>query len=89
MTQVVDTAGGAITRVYDNLDRLTSETTLQGSISYSYDAAGRRTTMQVAGQPIVNYSYDNASRLTQIAQGSSMKNPASPVTACVQLNEEK
>ncbi len=71
MTQAVDSTGGTITRVYDNLDRLTSETTTQGSISYSYDPAGRRSTMQVAGQPVVSYSYDNASRLTQIAQGTS------------------
>lgn len=71
MTQVVDTAGGTITRAYDNLDWITSETTAQGSITYGYDAAGRRTTMQVAGQPVVNYNYDNASRLTQITQGSS------------------
>jgi RHS repeat-associated protein len=71
LTQVVDSAGGTITRAYDDLDRLTSETTSQGSISYSYDAAGRRTSMQVAGQPVVSYSYDNASRLTQITQGSA------------------
>ena len=71
MTQVVDSSGGTITRVYDNLDRLTSETTPQGSISYSYDAAERQTSMQVAGQPAVNYSYDNASRLTQIVQETS------------------
>jgi RHS repeat-associated protein len=71
LTQLVDSAGGTITRVYDNLDRLTSDTTPQGTISYSYDVAGRRTSMQVAGQPTVNYSYDNASRLTQIAQGTS------------------
>src|SRR5205807_9990777 len=64
-------AGGTITRVYDNLDRLTSETTPQGGISYTYDSADRSITMQVAGQPIVNYSYDNASRLTQISQPGS------------------
>ncbi len=52
MTQVVDTEGRTIAGSYDNLDRLISETTPQGSISYSYDAAGRRTTMQVAGQAV-------------------------------------
>ena len=30
MTQAVDSAGGTITEAYDNLDRLTSETTPQG-----------------------------------------------------------
>jgi YD repeat-containing protein len=42
MTQAVDSAGGTITEAYDNLDRLTSETTPQGQISYGYDLAGRR-----------------------------------------------
>lgn len=71
MTQVVDTAGGTITEAYDDLDRLTTETTAQGSISYGYDTAGRRTSMTVAGQPQVSYAYDNADRLTQITQGTS------------------
>ena len=39
MTQAVDSAGGTITEAYDNLDRLTSETTPQGQISYGYDLA--------------------------------------------------
>jgi RHS repeat-associated protein len=71
MTQAVDSAGGTITEAYDNLDRLTSETTPQGQISYGYDVAGRRASMTVAGQLQVTYSYDNANRLTQIAQGTS------------------
>jgi YD repeat-containing protein len=53
MTQAVDSAGGTITEAYDNLDRLTSETTPQGQISYGYDLAGRRASMTVAGQPQV------------------------------------
>jgi len=71
MTQAVDSAGGTITDAYDDLDRLSSETTPQGSISYGYDLAGRRTSMTVAGQPQVTYTYDNADRLTQIAQGAT------------------
>src|SRR5208282_3964851 len=58
-------------RSYDALNRLTGETTPQGSISYSYDNAGRRTAMSVSGQSLVSYSYDNDDRLTQIAQGAS------------------
>jgi RHS repeat-associated protein len=71
LTGVTDSIAGTITRVPDLLDRLTSETTPQGTISYSYDNANRRQTMQVAGQPQVVYSWDNANRLTGITQGSS------------------
>lgn len=62
---------GTITRGYDGLDRLTSETTPQGSVSYSYDAASRRTKMTVAGQADVIYGYNNDNRLTGITQGSA------------------
>lgn len=71
VTQIVDSINGTITRTYDGLDRLSSETTPQGSVSYTYDDAGRRSTMTVAGQSAVNYTYDNANRLTQIAQGTA------------------
>ncbi len=69
--QAVDSLAGTITRGYDNLDRLTSEGTPQGSVSYAYDTAGRRTSMTVAGQTAVSYTYDNANRLTGMTQGSS------------------
>jgi RHS repeat-associated protein len=77
MTQAVDSIAGTITDGYDNLDRLTSESTPQGSVSYTYDNAGRRTSMTVpcsSGAPAcapVNYTWDNANRLTQISQGTS------------------
>jgi RHS repeat-associated protein len=71
MTKAVDSAGGTITDAYDSLDRLTTETTAQGSISYAYDKNDRRSTMTVAGQSQVSYTYDNGDRLTQIAQGPS------------------
>jgi RHS repeat-associated protein len=71
LTRVVDSVGGTIDLGYDNLDRLTSESTPQGSVAYSYDNAGRRSSMTVAGQLPVNYSYDNANRLTGISQGPS------------------
>ena len=65
-------SAGRITRSYDGVDRLLSETTPEGSISYTYDADGRRATMTVAGQPQVAYAYDNAHRLTSITQGTSV-----------------
>src|SRR5208337_383854 len=71
LTGASDSIAGTITRVPDLLDRLTSETTPQGSITYQYDNANRRQTMQVAGQPQVVYGWDNANRLTGITQGNS------------------
>jgi RHS repeat-associated protein len=62
--------GGTITRTYDGFDRLTQEQTPEGTVTYTFDAAGRRATMTVAGQATVNYTWDNANRLTQIAQGT-------------------
>jgi RHS repeat-associated protein len=71
LTQLVDSVAGTLTRTYDGLDRLTQETTPQGTISYTYDAASRRATMTVAGQPTVTYTYDTANRLTGITQGTA------------------
>ena len=53
------------------LDLVTSETTPQGTVSYTYDMAGRRTSLTVARQPPVTYTYDSADRLTRITQGAS------------------
>jgi RHS repeat-associated protein len=66
-----NTVTATITRTYDGLDRLTQEVTPQGSVTYVYDNASRRTSMTVAGQPAVAYTYDNANRLTTIVQGTS------------------
>src|SRR5437867_5616129 len=43
LTQTADSVSGTITRTFDGLDRLTQEVTPQGTVSYGYDAAGRRT----------------------------------------------
>lgn len=72
LSSVVDSVSGTITPVFDGLDRLTSETTSQGSIGYSYDNASRRTSTAVTGQTVVSYGYDNANRLQTITQGSSI-----------------
>jgi RHS repeat-associated protein len=70
-TQFVDSLNGTISRTYDGLDRLTQETSPQGTVSYQYDAAGRRQTMSATGQSVLDYTFDNANRLTQISQGST------------------
>jgi RHS repeat-associated protein len=71
LTGATDSIAGTIIRVPDLLDRVRSETTAQGSITYRYDNSNRRTTMQVAGQTQASYTWDNANRLTAIAQGSA------------------
>jgi RHS repeat-associated protein len=62
---------GTIERTYDLLDRLTEEVTPEGTVTYAYDDAGRRTSMTVAGQSAVNYSYDNADRLIGLTRGTA------------------
>ena len=66
-----DSITGNVTRVYDDLDRLTSETTPSGTITYAYDNAGRRTSTTVTGQPAITYTHDDADRLTQITQAGA------------------
>jgi RHS repeat-associated protein len=72
LRQVIDSTAGTITRDFDGLDRLTSETTPEGSIGYTYDADGRRASMTVAGQPQAIYGYDDANRLTSVTQGTNI-----------------
>jgi len=74
LTKIVDSVGGTITREYDDLNRLTKEITSQGSIGYTYDAAGRRKSTTVAGQPQLSYTWDAANRLTQIQQAAGSTN---------------
>lgn len=71
ITSIADSLSGTISFGYDNLARVTSETTPQGVVNYTYDAAGRRATMTVTGQPTVNYGYDAANRLTSITKGAT------------------
>lgn len=49
-TQIMDSAAGTVARTFDLLDRLTAETTPEGSVSYTYDAADRRATRKIARQ---------------------------------------
>jgi RHS repeat-associated protein len=76
LTQVTDTADPhrPITFTFDPLDRLQTETTSLGTVTYTYDAAGRRTAMTVTGQAPVSYTYDANARLRTITQA-----PLNPV----------
>jgi hypothetical protein len=41
LVDIDDSANGIITPTYDDLDRLTEETTPQGTVTYEYDDDGR------------------------------------------------
>jgi RHS repeat-associated protein len=71
VSKIVDSTSGTITPVFDGLDRLTSETTPQGSVAYQYDNDSNLKIATVTGQAAVNYYYDNASRLYEVTQGST------------------
>ena len=76
LTQVDDTADPhrPIAFTYDPLDRLLTEITSLGTVTYTYDTAGRRTSMTVAGQTPVTYTHDANARLRTITQA-----PLTPV----------
>jgi len=70
-----DSVSGTIENAYDALDRLVAQSTGLGTLTYAYDALGRRTLLQAPGVNPVTYAYDAASRLTAVTQV-----PLSPVT---------
>ena len=85
LTNIVDVQAGKTTtiiRVFDGLNRMTSEVTEQGEVDYTYDNGGRRATMtvkngpstaQVVTQSLI-YTFDNADRLIQILQAAGAVN---------------
>ena len=82
VTTLVDTGGGSPsapgnkqTLVYDGLDRVTSWTSPEGKVAYSYDLAGRRSTMTAGTQAQVNYCYDAANRLLTLTSGGAYQCP--------------
>ncbi|WP_426700906.1 RHS repeat-associated core domain-containing protein [Rhodanobacter sp. Col0626] len=70
LTLLTDSANGTVTHSYDDLDRLTGETSPQGSVVYTYYANGQRQSMTAASQAVVNYTYDAGDRLQTLSQGS-------------------
>ncbi len=71
---------GCTTCTGRGLDRISKETTPLGTIDYTYDKAGRRISMTVAGQNVVNYVYDNAGRMTSISQKIGNSTRTYPLT---------
>jgi RHS repeat-associated protein len=74
VTEIADSANGTITRTYDELDNITSETTPNGSVRYTYYPDGRRKTMSVAGQPTLTYTYTSRNLLEGISQAADTMN---------------
>lgn len=82
LRQIQDTGAvgsPTITRDLDDFDRLMSETTPDGTITYAYDGY-RRKTMTVAGQPSICYDYDDANRLIGLRVGSCAAPQAVAIT---------
>lgn len=81
LTQAVDSINGDITRSYDDrFDKVSRETTPQGTLDYTYYADGQRQSMTPSGGSTVTYTYDAANRLTQIAQAAGLT-ATQPATA--------
>lgn len=72
ITKLTDSADGIQQFAWNGLDELTQQVSPQGTVSYQYDAAGRRQWMTAGSQAQVTYTYDNANRLTGLAQGSTL-----------------
>jgi RHS repeat-associated protein len=70
LTKVIDSVTGTFTPEYDELNRLKSLATPNGTIKYEYDEANRRTSMTVSGQEAVKYTYDEANRLKELTRGT-------------------
>ncbi|MET0603657.1 MAG: RHS repeat-associated core domain-containing protein [Baekduia sp.] len=69
VTSMVDSEAGTTNLTYDRRDLPTQITSPDSDVSYQYDAAGHRTTMQVGPSTTTTYAYDDAGRPTGLARG--------------------
>lgn len=58
ISSVTDRDGNKTAYKYDNLNRIISETTSDGTISYTYDGRGNKTSVTDRRGDTVNYTYD-------------------------------
>ncbi len=71
LTQVIDSIGGTITNAWTPRDRLLSQQTSQGTVSYDqHDTLDRLTRMTPPGQLQIVYGYSPISQLTSVQQGT-------------------
>jgi RHS repeat-associated protein len=66
LARISDTQSGDILMSYDPLNRLTEVITALGTVSYTYDAIGRRLTRVLSGGDVTSYTYDKANRLKSV-----------------------
>jgi RHS repeat-associated protein len=71
VSRVDDSVGGVILNRYDERDRLVSQVTPDGTVSYGYDVANRRVRVDIPGGAMVTYGYDANSRLTDVSKPGS------------------
>ncbi|MEQ1707983.1 MAG: RHS repeat-associated core domain-containing protein [Terricaulis sp.] len=65
------TGAGALNYAYDQLSRLTSAVAAQGTLSYQYDAASRRTRMNWPDGFYVTYDYDLTNAMTAMRENGA------------------
>lgn len=71
LEKMADSQFGSYSFAYDGIDRIIGENGPAGSLSFTLDVLGRRTGLQVSGQPAITYGYDASGNLTSINQGAS------------------
>jgi RHS repeat-associated protein len=69
VTSMVDSEAGTMNLTYDRRDLPTQITSPDSDVSYQYDAAGHRTSMQAGPSTTTTYAYDDAGRPTGLARG--------------------
>ena len=91
--QTMTDASGTTNYTYDGMDRLTQKATPEGTLSYTYDAAGNVASMQSsnANGANVSYTYDTLNRLATVVDSrlgttTYAYDPASNVTTVTYPN---
>lgn len=67
LARIGDSESGELLMSYDALNRLTEVVAPQGTVSYAYDAIGRRTSRTISGGEVTAYTSDRANRLKTVA----------------------
>lgn len=65
-----DSVSGNTAFTYTRFDQVLTETSGQGTLTYTYDAHRRLSTRLLSGQSAMSYGYDTRDRLTSLAQGA-------------------